>query len=117
MTTSEGRVARLSDEVAVIGVGETDYPKDYAAVRAGEARTDCYGLGADALSRALCDAGIEKGEIDGLIVGAPLAYERAAEVMGIEPRWGSSADAINAVVQAVLVITAGPGGGVAGCYR
>ena len=107
MTTSEERLARLSDEVAVIGVGETDYPKDYAAVRAGEARTDCYGLGAEALSRALCDAGLDKREIDGLIVGAPLAYERAAEIMGIEPRWGSSADAVNAVVQAVLVITAG----------
>jgi acetyl-CoA acetyltransferase len=108
MTPTQLRLARLSDEVAVTGVGETDYIADYAASRAGQqAATDCYGLGALALGRALRDAGIDKSEVDGLITGAPLVYERAAEQYGIEPRWGSSADAVNAVVQAVTAIANG----------
>lgn len=107
MSDSQERLARLSGEVAVIGVGETDYPRDYAASRAGQVTTDCYGLGARALRRAMDDAGIGKDEIDGLIVGAPLAYERAAEVLGIEPLWGGTADAVNAVVQGVMAIASG----------
>ena len=105
MSTVEERLAKLSDQVAVIGVGETDYPGDYAASRAGQVRTDAYGLATTAFSRALADAGMDKSEVDGLIVGQPLAYERTAEILGIEPRWGGSADAVNAIVQSVLVIT------------
>jgi acetyl-CoA acetyltransferase len=114
--TDARRLARLSNEVAVVGVGDTDYPADYRTPRVGEEAPDRYALAATALRRALADAGLAKGELDGLIVGPPLAYERAAEVLGIEPRFGGSADAVGAVVEGVLAITSGLASTVALVY-
>lgn len=105
--TDSSRLSRLSNEVAVVGVGETDYARDYARSRAGEAGGDRYRLAAVALKRALADAGLRKDDLDGLIVGPPLAYERSAEILGIEPRWGGSGDAVGALLDGMLAISAG----------
>jgi acetyl-CoA acetyltransferase len=101
------RLSRLADQVAVVGVGETDYPADYRRARAGERYSDAYGYAATAFTRALDDSGVDRDAIDGLIVGPPLAYERTAEVLGLEPRWAASGDAITAIFQGVLAIASG----------
>ena len=62
------------------------------------------------------DAGLAKDDLDGLIVGPPLAYERTAEVLGIEPRWGGSGDAVGALLKGVLAIAAGLASTVALVY-
>jgi acetyl-CoA acetyltransferase len=91
---------------AIVGIGHTDWPADYARVRRGEKPFDSYGYGAVALWRAIADAGIERSDIDGLIVGN-MAYERAGELFGISPRWGGSGGAVDGVVQAAMAIKAG----------
>jgi acetyl-CoA acetyltransferase len=114
--TDLGRLARLSNEVAVVGVGETDFADDYSRWRSAGEGTDRYLCAAVALKRALNDAALAKDDLDGLIVGPPLAYERTAEVLGIEPRWGGSGDAIGALLEGVLAITAGLASTVALVY-
>jgi acetyl-CoA acetyltransferase len=104
---NQERLRSLTDQVAVVGIGETDYSGDYNRQRTGEVGDDSYAYAALAFSRALQDAGIGRDEIDGLIVGPTLAYERTAEVLGMEPRWAAQADAANAVFQAVLAIASG----------
>ncbi|MCL8209265.1 MAG: thiolase family protein [Actinomycetia bacterium] len=101
------RVARWVGEVAVVGVGETDYPDDYRRVRKEGRRNDSYALGATALKRALADAGLGKSDVDGLIVGPTLAYERMAEILDLNPRWAGTGDAANALLQGALAIAAG----------
>src|SRR5881409_775260 len=86
------RLAPLKDTVAVVGVGETDYGKDYRGaggqtVSKGAARYDSYTLASRALKRALDDAGLKKDDIDGLCVGGTLSGERASEQWGLNPRW------------------------------
>ncbi len=101
------RLAALRDRVAVVGVGETDYVEDYARSRRGEAAHDSYGLGALAFRRALAESGLAKDAIDGLVVGPTIAYERTAEILGLNPRWGSQSDAGMSIQSAVLAITSG----------
>jgi acetyl-CoA acetyltransferase len=96
----------LRGVAAVIGIGQTDWPEDYARVRRGEKPFDSYGYAAVALKRAIVDAGIGRDDIDGLIVGN-MAYERAGELFGISPRWGGTGGAVDAVVQATMAIKAG----------
>lgn len=91
----------------IVGVGDTDYAQDWALCRAGEARTDAYGYTVTAFKRALADAGISKNDIDGLYIGAPLAYERTAEVLGLDVRWASSGDSAQALQDAEAAIQAG----------
>jgi acetyl-CoA acetyltransferase len=105
--TDIARLSGVCGEVAVVGVGESDYARDYARARAGEKPYDSYGYAAVALRRALADAGLARDDLDGLIVGGPIAYERMAEQTGIEPTWAGQGDAPNAVTQAVLAITSG----------
>ena len=106
------RLRPLKDVAAIVGIGDTDYAADYRTAR-GEAKAvgsgggDSYVLAARALRRALDDAGLEKGEIDGLCVGGPLAHERLSEVLGLNPRWSSSGDAPRSVIEAVQAINAG----------
>ena len=102
-----GRLFPLANQVAVVGVGETDYPDDYRRVRAGERYSDSYGYAARAFRRALSDAGLGRQDIDGLIVGPTLAYERMAEIIGLEPRWAAKGDAVSAIFEGVLAITSG----------
>lgn len=104
MISSPGRSARAA---AVIGIGHTDYPADWALARRGEKPTDSYGYGAQAFRAALDDAGLSKSDIDGLIVGPTTAYERMSEVLGLNPRWGDQADAVLSVAQAVMAIETG----------
>ncbi len=92
---------------AVAGVGHTDWVGDWARVRNNEKPDDSYGYAAKALVVALKDAGIDKSEIDGLIVGPTTAYERMAEILGIDPKWGDQADAVLSVAQAVMAIETG----------
>lgn len=101
------RHQRTSGVAAVTGVGHTDWVEDYRRVRNGEKPFDSYGYAAQAFSRALDDAGTVRSDIDGLIVGPTTAYERMGEVLGLDPRWGGQADAVQAVFQAVMAIHSG----------
>ena len=106
------RLGALRDVAAIVGVGETDYAADYRTPQ-GEARPvgsgggDSYVLATRALRRALDDAGLEKGDIDGLCVGGPLAHERMCELLGLNPRWSSGGDAPRSIIEAVQAIQAG----------
>lgn len=91
----------------IVGIGDTDYAQDWALCRAGKARTDAYGYAVTAFKRALKDAGIAKSDIDGLYVGTPLAYERTAEVLGLDVNWASSGDAAQALMDAEAAIQSG----------
>jgi acetyl-CoA acetyltransferase len=94
----------MSDHVAIVGVGETDYAADYRAGRsragagAEAAPLDSYALGLRAFQRALTDSGLRKGEIDGLGV-SQLNLERVRELTGLEPLWtgGGLEDAVEAI--------------------
>lgn len=97
----------LGKVAAVIGVGQSDYVGDYARVKAGEKPHDSYGYAAIAFNQALADAGITRDDIDGLIVGPTIAYERTGEILGINPTWGGQADAMLAVIEACMAINAG----------
>ncbi len=107
---SSGRTA------AVIGIGHTDWVGDWNRVRAGERPDDCYGYAATAFRNALADAGIGRDKINGLIVGPTTAYERMAEVLNLNVRWGDQADAVLSVYQAVTAIETGTADVVALVY-
>ncbi|QDC02225.1 thiolase family protein [Mesorhizobium sp. 8] len=100
-------VASLSGIASMIGVGQTDWVGDHARVRAGEKPHDSYGYAAQAFVSALADSGIDRAEIDGLIVGPTTAYERVGELLGLDVRWGGQADAMTAVMEACMAIHAG----------
>jgi len=106
----------LKRVASVIGVGHTDWVSDWHRVRAGERPDDCYGYAAGALRNALADAGIGKEQVNGLIVGPTTAYERMAEVVGLNVRWGDQADAVLSVVQACMAIESGAADVVALVY-
>jgi acetyl-CoA acetyltransferase len=101
------RLEQVKDIAAVVGVGESDYRLDYERARAKEPYQDAYGYAATAFRRALDDCGLKRSDIDGLIAGPATASERLGEVLGINPRWSSQADAVNAVMQGVLAIHSG----------
>ena len=107
MTESTHCRRPLRRSAAIVGVGHTDWRQDWTRVRAGETPNDAYGYGATAFKRALADAGIERGEIDGLIAGPTTAYERTGEILGLNTRWGGQADAVGAILQAVMAIETG----------
>jgi acetyl-CoA acetyltransferase len=92
---------------AIVGIGHTDWRGDYARTRRGEKPNDAVGYAALSFKAALADAGLTRADIDGLIVGPTVPYERVGEVLGLNLRWGGSADAAQAVLQACLVIHAG----------
>jgi acetyl-CoA acetyltransferase len=82
----------LSRRAAIVGVGETDYAADYRAARArapGYEPPTPESLSLIAFERALGDAGLERGDIDGLttsfIYGGPEPEETAA-LLGLKPR-------------------------------
>ena len=98
---------KLSKVAAVVGVGNSDYVADHARVRAGEKPHDSYGYASVAFRAALADAGIDRSEIDGLIVGPTTSYERLGEVLGLNVRWGGQADAMLSVIEACMAIESG----------
>lgn len=89
----------LSKVVAVVGVGETDYPQDYHNARARERGEPVaappptnYDLAVRAFRRALDDSGLHKDDIDGLAVSnvaTSIEFERVGELLGLSVRWGS----------------------------
>lgn len=97
----------LSGAVSIVGVGDTDYADDWRRARAGKGCDDSYGYGQRAFLRALTDAGLTKEDIDGLIVGPTLAYERTAEVLGLDVHWGGQADAAMSIISAASAIVTG----------
>lgn len=98
----------LHKVAGVVGVGSTDWRKDYRAQRAGQSATlDSSGLGALAFVRALEDAGISRDDVDGLIVGPTTPYERMGEILGLDVKWGGQADAMLGVIQACMAIKSG----------
>lgn len=99
--------SNISGAAAAVGVGLTDFVDDHRRIRAGEVPTDGYGYAALAFRRALDDAGLAASDIDGLVVGPTTAGERMAEVLSLDVRWGTQADAMTAVHQAVTAINAG----------
>lgn len=102
------RLAGMAAKTAsVIGIGQTDWPADHARVRAGQKPHDSYGYAAEAFVAALADAGISRTDVDGLIVGPTVAYERVGELLGLDVRWGGQADAMLAVLEACMAIHAG----------
>ncbi|WP_169747903.1 thiolase family protein [Pseudonocardia acaciae] len=66
------------DDVAIVGVGESDFRALYANKNVPK---DLYDLGARALRDALDDSGVDKSEIDALIC-TNLNYARMADVIG-----------------------------------
>lgn len=107
MTNSDKMRRVLAGQVAVVGVGDTDYAADWARARVGEPCADSYGYAQLAFTRALADAGVTRADIDGLIVGPTIAYERTAEVLGLDVRWASQADAAMSVIQGAMAIATG----------
>lgn len=97
----------LKRVAAVVGVGHSDWIGDWHRVRAGERPGDCYAYGASAFRNALVDSNMTRDQIDGLIVGPTTAYERMAEVLNMNVRWGDQADAVLSVVQACMAIESG----------
>lgn len=97
----------LRRAAAVVGVGHSDWVGDWARVRNGERPSDGYGYGMTAFNRALADAGLTRDDVDGLIVGPTTAYERQAEILGVDPRWGDQGDAVQSVIKACSAIQSG----------
>jgi acetyl-CoA acetyltransferase len=97
----------LKRVAAVVGVGHSDWVGDWYRVRAGERPGDCYAYATSAFRNALADANMTRAQIDGLIVGPTTAYERMAEVLNMNVRWGDQADAVLSVVQACMAIESG----------
>jgi acetyl-CoA acetyltransferase len=97
----------LKRAAAIAGIGVSDWAADYKRCRNGERPDDAYGYGATAFRRALADAGMRREDVDGLIVGPTLAYERTGEILGLDPRWGGQADAGLAMIQACMAIACG----------
>jgi len=82
----------LSRKAAIVGVGETDFHRDFKAARGkapGYAPPTLDGLLNTAFERALTDAGLRREDIDGLSVsftyGGPSA-ETVAGTLGLRPR-------------------------------
>jgi len=106
------RMKELRDKVAVVGVGDTDYGKDYrsqgATIQRGAgAPYDAYDLGIKAFRRALDDSGLKKEDIDGVITSGDLDNERFCEIVGINPRWVADESAPRAVALATIAIATG----------
>jgi acetyl-CoA acetyltransferase len=104
---SEAKAPRLKRAAAVVGVGHSDWVRDWGRVRAGERPADSAGYAMEAFRNALADAKLTRDDIDGLIVGPTTAYERMGELLGLNPRWGDQADAVLAMVQAVAAVESG----------
>lgn len=70
----------FDDEIAIVGVGTTDFG---VLARDREARRSGYDLAAEAFSLALADAGMDKKEVDGLLCARIPSYTRMADILGL----------------------------------
>ncbi|MDB5582964.1 MAG: hypothetical protein JWR80_8140 [Bradyrhizobium sp.] len=98
----------LSGETAIIGVGATSFERD--------PRRSPLGMAGEAFIRALADAELEKGAIDGLVVhiGAPrgVDYDTVAQAFGLDLHfcsqvWGHGRFATTVILQAMMAIASG----------
>ncbi len=113
---SSDRFRELAGVACVVGVGDTDYRADYELARAKQGRDDNYGFATRALKVALADAQVELAEIDGIVAGTPLVYDRLCEVIGLDPRWGVETDINTGLQHAVLALHSGMASCVALVY-
>lgn len=111
-------MARELREVAVVGVGHSDFGALWANK---DAERDAYELAADAYRLALEDAGLPKQEVDGLICSR-VEYARLADVVGLRlPRYvhglpGEGRMSGVALQEAVAVVASGMADVVACVY-
>ena len=98
----------LGGKSAVLGVGASSFERrpDASVLQFADA----------ALNAALADAGLEKGQIDGLVVqvGSPRGadYDTVAETFGLKPEycgqtWSHGRFASSVIVQAAMAVQAG----------
>jgi acetyl-CoA acetyltransferase len=111
-------VARELRDVAVVGVGQSDFGALWAK---RDAERDAYQLAAEAYRVALKDAGLDKAEVDGLICSR-VEYLRLADVLGLRfPRFvhglpGEGRMSGVAMQEAVAVVASGQADVVACVY-
>lgn len=95
----------LRDQTCIVGVGTTAY--------GNFPETDANGLGADALTMALDDAGLTLADVDGIIVNRIASYERFSEMIGLNnPTFGAQLQASGrmsgaSVMMAAMALAAG----------
>jgi acetyl-CoA acetyltransferase len=69
-------------KAAVAGIGTTDFRALWDAPR--DRNLSAYQLGADALSLALTDAGLERDAVDGVLISRMPSYEQFGTLTGIQ---------------------------------
>ncbi len=69
----------IGNAVSVVGVGNTAY--------GNFPDRDEYDLASEAFKKAVDDAGIDKNDVDGLLVCRIPSYARMGEVLGLDPTW------------------------------
>ena len=96
----------MRDEIAIVGLGSTEFSRDAGGVSPAK-------LGAEACIAAIHDAGIDKGEIDGVVgalePGAPRANQMSA-ILGLTDITHHSSPmpvAVFALVDAMTAIFSG----------
>ncbi len=94
----------LRNKVSVVGVGNTAY--------GNFPEIDEYGLAASAFRNALEDSGLDKQQVDGLLVCRIPSYVRMGEVLGLDPRWtmtlpGHGRMAGMAIIEAAMALVTG----------
>src|SRR5689334_3791406 len=113
MPADVNRMKALKNQVAVVGVGDTDYLADYRAgargnaIERGSRQKTAYQLALTAFQRALADAGIDKSMIDGMVTGGGLSGDRTCEILGINPSWRVEGDSAGSVIAATQAIASG----------
>ena len=103
----------LANTAAVIGVGNTPY--------GNFPELDEYGLAARAFRNAIADCGIDKSQVDGLVVCRIPYYARMGEVLGIDPKWSITLPPHGrmsgiGIIEAVLALATGQATTVALLY-
>lgn len=105
----------LARKTAIVGVGETDYGKDYRASRAIDQEytaPDDVSMATVAFERALADAGLDRSDVDGLnacFIYAPADIGDVCAATGIKPRYAVAQGNImdDIIPQAVVALTSG----------
>jgi acetyl-CoA acetyltransferase len=110
------RLNALRGAASVVGVGQTDYARDYHEWKRGDPPVASETYAVRALRNALEDAELPKDAIDGMVVSPSLSYERMAELAGINCRWSATGDAAGAIVLATMAIATGMASCVALVY-
>src|SRR5690242_20709547 len=72
--------AGLRDRAAIVGIGTTNFGAVYRDL---DRERSAYDLGMEALKNALDDAGLEKTDLDGLIVVRIPGYTHFSEMLGL----------------------------------